>query len=97
MARKNRFVLISVMLAAIGCAQRPEPPRTQLTSEQFVKTMVALQVAQPAARPEILRKNGASEADLREFVTAWSAEPKLLGEVFDTIQSRVERAEFTQQ
>ena len=93
-----------ILLLLCASCTKPAEPRVQsaLSTEQFIDIFVQLRNAQtkhPAphdfdrAKQEILRKAGATEDDLREFVKVHAQEITLMASVWDSVQSRISRGD----
>lgn len=102
---KTTFALLFILLAAAGCnREQPSAPDTALTPAQFMDVYVALRGAQATAKSaaefeelkkSILQKANASPEDLSNFVKAHSGDVKLMAEVWDSIQNRINRQSIT--
>ena len=92
--RKYQLLVVLTAFSAISCRGSTAPRvETRLTPERFIDAMVAVELAAPAERAALLKKKSASEADLREFVQKYSAaDPTHLSIMFDSIQTRIDRA-----
>lgn len=88
-----KFFLVAVMAVA-SCSRGSGDAATAggLSPDQFVDVMVELQLSQPHQRDGILKKHQTNEEAIRAFVLARTSDPVALGVVFDSIQTRVDRA-----
>ena len=100
-------ILLPVLLAVglnAACTKPAEPTvQTKLSPAQFVDIFVQLRHAQSrlsgrmqeyeAAKQEVLKKAGATEQDLRDFVKAHAHEVTLMAGVWDSVQSRISRGD----
>lgn len=90
---KNAIRLF-VLLFVTACKQPNAPalPEGGLTTSRFVDVMTNLAVSDRQMHMLILEQNHTSEAEIRAFVAALSADPVLLSATLDSVQNRVERA-----
>jgi hypothetical protein len=86
-----------LLLLAFACTQPSGPalPEGGLSQDQFIAVMTDLSLAEAADRPAILKRHRTSDAEIRAFVEAVSADPLLLSGTLDTIQNKVERARMS--
>ena len=92
-----------LLLVCTSCTKPAEPPvQSALTAEQFIDIFVQLRNAQTKnaapqdyarAKQQILRKAGATEDDLRQFVKVHSNQITLMASVWDSVQSRISRGD----
>ena len=85
-----------VALFAVGCrpqSEAPEPPGG-LSRSEFVQAMQELRSAPPPNRTAILKKHRITEAEVRAYMAAVSADPIALSQLLDSIQVHVNRERF---
>ena len=84
---------MAVALFAFGCTPSSEAlePPGGLSRAEFVKAMQELRSAQPPHRAAVLKKHRITEAEVRAYMTALSADPVALSQLLDSIQVRMDR------
>ena len=85
-----------VALFAFACTPSSEAlnPPGGLSREEFMKAMQELRSAQPPHRDAILKKHRITEAEVRAYMTALSADPVALSQLLDSLQMRMDRERF---
>jgi hypothetical protein len=84
---------MAVALFTLACtpsSQGVNPPGG-LTRAEFVKAMQELRSAPPPGRSAILEKHRITEAEVRDYMKALSADPVALSQLLDSIQVRMDR------
>src|SRR5206468_4254183 len=92
--RKKQTLLLIAALMTVACWRTPAAPSidTSLSRDQFIGTMIDLELANGDGRPAVLKKHHTNEKELREFASKYAEQPALLSETLDTVQVRVLRA-----
>jgi hypothetical protein len=90
---KCRLALIALLLT-VACNQPAGPalPQGGLSRAEFIAVMLELTQAEADRRPEILARHKTSDAEIRAFIEAMSADPLLLSATLDSVQNAAERA-----
>jgi hypothetical protein len=81
-----------IALFAVTCTRSSdalEPPGG-LSRAEFTKAMQELRSAQPPHRAAVLKKHRITEAEVRAYMTALSADPVALSQLLDSIQAHVD-------
>ena len=88
--------VIVIALLATACTPSSDAvqPINGMTQSEFVSIMQDLGKADPEQRDSILTTHGTSEAELRKYMTALSADPIALSRTLDSLQVRIDRDRF---
>ena len=84
---------MAVALCTFACTPPSEAldPPGGLSRAEFVKAMQELRSAQPPHRAAVLKKHRITEAEVRAYMTALSADPVALSQLLDSLQMHIDR------